>query len=34
LIAATGIFYYFRNRQEMAEVIHESEHEKTAHSGI
>jgi glycosyltransferase 2 family protein len=27
LIAALGSYYYFRNRSEMAEVIHESEHE-------
>jgi hypothetical protein len=29
LIAALGIFYYFGNRREMAEVIHEAEEEKT-----
>ena len=33
LIAATGIFYYFRNRREMAEVIHETEEEQD-YSGI
>ena len=27
LIAALGVFYYFGNRREMAEVIHEAEEE-------
>jgi glycosyltransferase 2 family protein len=30
LIAALGIFYYFGNRREMSEVIHEAEREETA----
>jgi hypothetical protein len=30
LIAALGVFYYFGNRREMVEVIHEAEQEKTA----
>jgi glycosyltransferase 2 family protein len=30
LIAAMGIFYYFGNRREMAEVMHETEQEKAA----
>ena len=30
LIAALGVFYYFRNRREMADVIHEAEQEEPA----
>jgi glycosyltransferase 2 family protein len=30
LIAALGIFYYFGNRREMAEVMHEAEEEEKA----
>ena len=30
LIAATGVYYYFGNRREMAEVMHEAEEEETA----
>ena len=30
LIAALGVFYYFGNRREMAEVMHEAEQEKPA----
>ena len=30
LIAALGVFYYLGNRREMAEVIHEAEHEEVA----